>query len=96
MTRDEAILRLEVLKDFSHKNELKNIHEAIDVAIEALERERVGEWVRTEVGSEKPWKCSECGYQPVHYSTQVKPYEHYCGECGTYMREGERNKYARI
>lgn len=37
MTREEAILKLEVLKDFSHKNELKNIHEAIDMAIEALE-----------------------------------------------------------
>lgn len=36
MTRDEAVLRLEVLKDFSQNNELKNMHEAIDMAIEAL------------------------------------------------------------
>lgn len=49
-----------------------------------------GEWVRTEIGSEKPWKCSECGYQPVHYSTQVKPYEHYCGNCGAKMRGGSK------
>ena len=49
-----------------------------------------GEWVRTEAGSEKPWKCSECGYQPVHYSTQVKPYEHYCGNCGVKMRGGSK------
>lgn len=39
MTKDEAILRLEVLKDFSQNNELKNMHEAIDMAIEALENE---------------------------------------------------------
>lgn len=51
-----------------------------------------GEWVRTEVGSEKPWKCSECGYQPVHYSTQVKPYEHYCGNCGADMRGKENGR----
>ena len=38
MTRDEAILRLEVLKDFSRENELKNMHGAIDMAIEALEQ----------------------------------------------------------
>lgn len=37
MTREEAILRLEVLKDFSQNNELKNMHEAIDMAIRSLE-----------------------------------------------------------
>lgn len=37
MTRKEAVLRLEVLKDFSQNNELKNMHEAIDMAIRSLE-----------------------------------------------------------
>jgi len=37
MTREEAVLRLEVLKDFSQNNELKKMHEAIDMAIRSLE-----------------------------------------------------------
>ena len=36
MTREEAVLRLEVLKDFSQNNVLKNMHEAIDMAIRSL------------------------------------------------------------
>ena len=43
MTREEAVLRLEVLKDFSRNNELKNMHEALDMAIEALEEILFGE-----------------------------------------------------
>lgn len=39
MTKEEAVLRLETLKDFSQNNELKNMHEAIDMAIKALEEQ---------------------------------------------------------
>lgn len=85
MTREEAILRLEVLKDFSHKNELKNIHEAIDMAIESLESEIrpvvKGEWKRTPTG--QPY-CSVCGDFPWEHESSTRSY---CSECGAKMKE---------
>ena len=48
-----------------------------------------GKWIISDKNSEKPWKCSKCGYQPVHYDTQIKPFERYCGDCGAKMDGAE-------
>lgn len=37
MTRQEAIMKLEMLIDLSQQNELKNMHEALSIAIRSLE-----------------------------------------------------------
>ena len=84
MTKDEAILRLEVLKDFSHENELKNIHEAIDMAIEALECKR-GEWIvlyDEDSPQDGIWECSECDY--IRFVDDISP-TNYCPNCGAKM-----------
>lgn len=84
MTREEAVLRLAVLKDFSQNNELKNMHEAIDMAIKALECKR-GEWIvlyDEDSPQDGIWKCSMCGYtRPVDDITPIN----YCPNCGADM-----------
>ena len=78
MTREETVLRLEVLKDFSQNNELKNMHEAIDMAIEALEERKHGEWIENDFG----WRCSICGNTSVMWQRTYN----FCPNCGAYMR----------
>ena len=84
MTKEEAVLRLEVLKDFSQNNELKNMHEAIDMAIESLESDvrpvTRGEWImkwHSFFGQEVP-HCSICQSGSVLKSR-------YCPSCGAKM-----------
>lgn len=62
MTREEAVLRLEILKDFSQNNELKNMHEAIDMAIRSLSAD-VMEVVR----------CKDCKYHGATIEEQPTP-----------------------
>lgn len=98
MIKEEAVLRLEILKDFSQNNELKNMHGAIDMAIEALERKH-GEWIKTTIAEpcgtdelhmpiyrdRETVKCSKCGNPSPIYNIEFE----FCPRCGAKM-DGER------
>ncbi|MBO7733858.1 MAG: hypothetical protein J6S67_14945 [Methanobrevibacter sp.] len=74
MTREEA---LEIL------NTIPTIHEQVDaleMAIEALENQKTGHWIKDEEMSIMfdIWKCSECGGGgDKHFK--------YCSYCGSKM-----------
>lgn len=88
MTREEAILRLEALKDFSQNNELKNMHEAIDMAIHSLEadvRENVeGEW---KILDKHTVQCPVCNNTlDLSGVNAGRGDANYCPNCGADMR----------
>lgn len=74
MTREEAIYLIKSMKYKAMPQEA----DAIDMAIEALERKR-GEWVLTD-----GYRCSQCNYK-----LQTTGIPMYCPNCGADMRERE-------
>lgn len=89
MTRKEAIKRLEsiVIRDA-----LQEDYDALDMAIEALERKpKKGHWIKYQEpwGGTQKWKCSNCGnHYDINRVYTIMPYN-YCPNCGAKMKEGE-------
>lgn len=84
MTRKEAIMKLEMLIDLSQQNELKNMHEALSMAIRSLEVVR-GEWVIDDAATEH---CSVCGhpfYTSALFAVGGNDEPPYCPNCGARM-----------
>ena len=83
MTRQEAIMKLEMLIDLSQQNELKNMHEALSMAIRSLEVVK-GEWTYKGLDFEVDslYQCSACKH--YHWSKS-----NYCPNCGADMRGEE-------
>ena len=92
MTREEA---LKILKDcrrrgFEHTlYYIDEYHTAMDMAIEALEKEpKTGHWIRELIRNEKggcigaKMICSKCGNDNKH-----DEYMNYCPNCGAKMIE---------
>lgn len=85
MTREEAIERLNIHKSTSVF--VDSIAEAIDMAIEALERyDSEGCWenrehVQVDEDGYDVATCSICGSE----ITLEYPYDNYCPNCGTWM-----------
>lgn len=94
MTREEAI---DVLKANYPDSCYELLREAVDMAIEALEKEPrpAGKWLPYEYGSEIWHKCSNCGkptqYQHFYKAFDGKKYltsteiQNYCRYCGAKM-----------
>ena len=82
MTREEARNVIEKRFEILDYCESKALEQALDVAIEALEEPKKGEWLST-THSEK---CSSCGHE-------IEPrlfgaYMRYCCVCGSYNKLG--------
>lgn len=81
MTKDEVI---DVLKHNYPSACFTDLCEAVDMAIEALER-KYGEWIilyDEDSPQDGIWKCSVCGYtRPVDDITPIN----YCPNCGADM-----------
>ena len=84
MTKDEAIKWLNVESSYIEENvgHGKEILEAYDMAINALEEKRTAKWEYVQYGSPKigNFHCSNCR----HIATERKPSE-YCPHCGARM-----------
>lgn len=76
MTKDEAIKIVwnltEIINDYDLTDE---IEEAIHMAAEALEGEKIGRWIED--------KCSVCGEERAWYGYNPL----YCPDCGARMEE---------
>jgi hypothetical protein len=86
MTRGKAI---EVLKDlwrYEHSDfSEKDIREALDVAIKAVEQEpKTGRWVK--ISPADIYECSECGQNVM--TAHICVYK-YCHGCGAKMEGGQ-------
>lgn len=81
MTREEAI---NVLKTHYHKNPRTSygvmVKQATEMAIQALQEQKVGKWHRVRYGL---WTCSQCGAYKENLTT------HYCSWCGAKMEGAE-------
>lgn len=87
MTRQEAIMKLEMLIDLSQQNELKNMHEALRMAIRSLETVR-GEWAEEVSDGVLYTHCSECGSAPLlNIWNKQEELSRYCPNCGAEMKE---------
>ena len=98
MTRDEAIAKLKIYRDYlckmSSMFDVNEVAKPINMAIEALERKR-GEWIETSSGDH--WKCSRCNYRAgfwfdeensCEWSMDVSEWlSNFCPNCGADMRE---------
>ena len=90
MTREKAIKWLKVEASYIEEDvgHGKEILEAYDMAIKALEQEsRKGEWLRMSDLSEQEddrYKCSHCG-NVIHYKNKMNLYtfNSWCGRCGS-------------
>ena len=85
MTNKEAIFRLEALMSLSPNNSLKNIGEALRMAISSLEKDE-NELTRAEWDNEE--RCSACGEKSTEgldaekWNYWLPPY---CPHCGAKM-----------
>jgi len=73
--------------------------DSIDMAIKALENQKTGHWILTDVEGNRVWNCncSECGKDPQDYIGGSENWwliknklPKYCPNCGAKM-EGENN-----
>ena len=98
MTREEAIRLLSNMKHddiavYGRKD--KPIHEAVDMAIEALKEPKQGEWINKDYGIGKCWAtCSECGESTNggaqdHGFGYDYSFPNFCPNCGARMKEGD-------
>ena len=86
MTREEARDILKCEKNWEHRAG-KKIHEALDMAIEALEQQITGEWQQDMDGT---YLCSECGSGYKEQPTLMgKPMFTFCPICGARMESEE-------
>lgn len=83
MTREEAIDFAEFLKNNWIIN-FAEMEEFCDMAIEALQAERHGEWQITKVEGGKIYVCSECS-EAIYKSTFEENVHYYCNNCGAKM-----------
>lgn len=91
MTKEEAIKRLEsiVIRDA-----LQEDYDALDMAIEALEEQKTGHWIKYGIPrcGEQHYKCTSCGYYinlgqwGELYTKEFK----YCPNCGTRMKSEDK------
>ena len=72
MTRERAIELLREIED--------EYGEPIWMAIQALQEQKVGKWIRVRYGL---WTCSQCGAYKENLTT------HYCSWCGAKMEGAE-------
>lgn len=93
MTRGEAIYELDWWKGIIQKGSMLYLEKRdvpiLDMAIEALEEQKTGEWTRewlpsTNGGCYEVFRCSECEQA---FNWRMK----YCGNCGARM-EGEEDE----
>ena len=98
MTREEAIQILStrdahgVLCGYT-----SGVTEAIDMAIEALKEEQIGEWVRKEKEINDCdghrayywYECSVCGSSPPKDTWKNEWHSSYCPNCGARMIGGD-------
>ena len=94
MTRQEAIKILKAIRVYEcyPKSASEETKKAIDMAIEALSRDRpTGEWINREKcqvdeDAYEVATCSECGAEiTIEY-----PHDNYCPSCGATMKAGDK------
>ena len=94
MNKNEAIEELISLKEHcasmkehKHHEPWESDIEALEMAINALNKEKVGHWIPCQKFEEywdAEYLCSECGY-----SHHARPY---CPNCGTLMEEVDEDE----
>ena len=89
MTREEAIKRLEsiVIRDA-----LQEDYDALDMAIDALEEQKMGHWI----GEKEYPICNVCGcniiseYIVTQDYAEINKKMNYCPNCGTRMKSEDK------
>lgn len=100
MTKEEAILVLQKIKPIPCRADNKSITHAfqtvaIDMAIKALEQQKVGEWCKQNDDYFDWYECSECGYGSegeMQYSSEYDVRTNYCPNCGAKMIEPQESE----
>lgn len=93
MSNEEAIVQLMYIKDFKTPQQI----EALDMAIKALQEQKVGEWEEIKVISNaydvagvKTWVslmgCNKCDFRTFAIEGHFAQYN-YCPSCGAKMIE---------
>lgn len=80
MTNEEAIRIIKSYDGYFVGHSTDEVNEALDMANEALEKQKVGEWIELEDKILAPYKCSRCGIRTNHRTR-------YCPECGAEMKK---------
>ena len=87
MTREEAIQTLNAMFcQYSHIRKSDSEWDAINMAIEALQKRPKGRWGH--LGGDE-WCCSNCGYVIFTEGSWEDPTAKFCENCGADMRESE-------
>lgn len=84
MTREEAVQKL-ITHKLWHQDEFIDFTgtvEAIDMAIEALQEQKTGKWIK--ISPANIYECSECGNNVM--TNDIDCYK-YCHGCGARMVE---------
>lgn len=85
MTRKEAIEELKARKEHYEMGDgCEFLVEALDKGIEALENQKIGHWIETDLDI---YECSEC-----HIGTSVGFKENFCSNCGAKMIEPQESE----
>ena len=90
MIKEEAIARIKEHKIIHNMNEPRAIFisEALDMAIEALERQKTGYWIEDDFTGIV--KCSICNNDaPISTVSGEQYCNDYCSNCGAKMTESE-------
>lgn len=88
MTKEEAILEVEKIREYRYVDSTVQAQHALDMAIEALKNERPkGHWILKHIETApkfviERFYCSECG------EWQIYGMPNYCPNCGADMRGG--------
>lgn len=88
MTNKEAITRIREHKIIHKMDEPRAIYisEALDMAIKALENQKIGHWIENAPewqNIDPPYICSECGNFHLRKTN-------YCDQCGAKMIEQQK------
>lgn len=73
-----------------YKTSIKKVMETIEM--ESMPR--MGNWVKTPkavMGEGYMWYCDKCEHQVYQDSSRPYPSEKYCPNCGSYMKNWEKN-----
>lgn len=103
MTREEAIKLIEYISTafvptdmYGDYDDPRPYEEALDMSIEALKTEQIGEWVRKEKEINDCdghrayywYECSVCGANPPKDTWKNEWHSNFCPSCGARMKGG--------